>query len=347
MEDGRALTDALTEQFDAAVAGTPLRRRLRIGRLAVTLSCADDAPLELFRPPLRHLESSLASDGPGLEICCFAAPRSPAAWLEAHELPCRINETIVLGSFRYCFQGHTLFAFDAAAGHAFYWAADAADFAHYRARPLTRLLAWFGEHHGLTWVHAACVGTDRGGVVIPAAGGSGKSTVAVAALLAGMSFAGDDFALLDTARDPGNDTVLGVYGNTMLSAESIALLQALPHADKLVPAFPDKKNKFCYPLYDRFSAQLTAEAPLAAILVPEVTGGASSIEEASPRDAVRSFVSSVQIGSILGLDPKSILRAVHGLSQRVPLGRLEIGRDLASIPPLLDSFIEKYVLNET
>ena len=77
-----------------------------------------------------------------------------------------------------------------------------------RAAPLRTLL-----HFALTGadrhlVHAAAVGTNDQGVLLPGRGGSGKSTLSVTALLDGLYYVGDDCAPRLLGRHPGRPFAL-------------------------------------------------------------------------------------------------------------------------------------------
>ena len=71
-----------------------------------------------------------------------------------------------------------------------------------RAAPLRPALYWAlsNQHHHL--VHAGAVGDHRGGVLLAGASGSGKTTVALAALQHGLGYLADDYILLNTTQTP-------------------------------------------------------------------------------------------------------------------------------------------------
>ena len=69
-----------------------------------------------------------------------------------------------------------------------------------RAKPLAGLLAPWLREHGRQIVHAAMVVDGAAGVLVAGRGGAGKSTVALAAGLAGLGYVGDDLVALEEAR---------------------------------------------------------------------------------------------------------------------------------------------------
>jgi hypothetical protein len=335
MWEARQMRASLQAVHAASVSNDAPRSLLDVCGHAVALGYGGTEAEALFRPALRSIAANGAAAAGELQVHCFVAEEPPGAWLRRLGLSTALYETHQRGTFRYCFQGHTLFAFDAGARRAWYWAENAAAFALYRARPLTRIFAWFAESRGLNWLHAACIGTPRGAVLIPAAGGSGKSTAAVAGLLGGLCFLGDDFCVLD----PRRLEVAGLYGTVVLSSASRELLRPVAPLDGLLGGFPEKKGKTGYYLDARFDRQLGRRLPLRGILVPEITSGETAIERAEPELALRAFVSSLQIGRLLGVDPATLLRDAYGAVRKVEAGRLLLGRDLARVAGLVSRFV--------
>lgn len=83
------------------------------------------------------------------------------------------------------------------------------------AKPLLRLLAGVWHRAGYILCHAAFAGLNGKGVLVPGAGGAGKSTIATASLLAGADFCGDDFVLLRQEED-------GLVGHSLFSSLMLA-----------------------------------------------------------------------------------------------------------------------------
>lgn len=331
------LQESLRTKYNENVSSSATSNHICFCNRDVSIHYHDSAISELFQASIRHLEMSSPPGSPDLEIFCFATDDSPRRWLQENELSIAINQTMSHSSFRYCFQGHSLFAFDSLTKRAFYWVDTLSAFDFYRARPFTRILSWYAEHRHLTWVHAACVGISSGAVLIPAAGGSGKSTSAAACLLSALLFVGDDFVVLDKERLD----VSSVYSNMMLSAKSIDLLRGFERVEILQSNFRDKKEKDCYQLFEDFQQQLEIRLPLRGILVPEIVAGESRVVPAKKDEAMRAFVSTLQIGRILGLAPNPMLKDLHSIVQQLPTCKLEIGGDLGDIPQLISQFLNR------
>jgi hypothetical protein len=80
--------------------------------------------------------------------------------------------------------------------------------AYERAAPFRWIIDGLAQRRGLMTMHAAGIGEGRRGVLIVGEGGRGKSTLALAAVGAGMDYLADDYCLVDTypnswmAREP-------------------------------------------------------------------------------------------------------------------------------------------------
>lgn len=70
--------------------------------------------------------------------------------------------------------------------------ADTVDYGH----PIPQLFGRWAMNSSLLMLHSACVGIDGKGVLIAAAGGGGKSTLAVSCLMDGFDFISDDYVLV-------------------------------------------------------------------------------------------------------------------------------------------------------
>jgi hypothetical protein len=72
-----------------------------------------------------------------------------------------------------------------------------------RAAPLRPAFFWALTGPGRHLVHAGAVGDpERGGTLLAGAGGSGKTTLALAALVSGLRYVADDYLLLETDPSP-------------------------------------------------------------------------------------------------------------------------------------------------
>lgn len=83
-------------------------------------------------------------------------------------------------------------------GRAYVWVPSIEAFiASDRAAPFRWIIDGLAQRHGLMTMHAAVIGEDGVGLLIVGEGGRGKSTLALAAIGAGMDYLGDDYCLVD------------------------------------------------------------------------------------------------------------------------------------------------------
>jgi len=157
----------------------------------------------------------------------------------------------------------------------------------FTARPLHTLLSIVCADRGIDLVHAALVSLDGRGILIAGPGGSGKSTTALAAMLDGWDYLGDDCA----AIAPGGDTFIGssVYASGCVEPGHLARFAPQLAVDHAAP-----DDKALVPLPARVAQTSTS---IRAIVLPRVTGG---------EDVVLTRLDAKT--ALLALAPTSILR---------------------------------------
>ena len=92
-----------------------------------------------------------------------------------------------------------------------------------KASPFRIILSWLCNRHRMQIVHGAAVAIDGRAVLLAGAGGSGKSTTALACALAGLGYLGDDYC----AVEPGAGKVHMVYQTAKLFRPTLDMLPAL------------------------------------------------------------------------------------------------------------------------
>ena len=167
------------------------------------------------------------------------------------------------------------------------WVRDAAALPLWEtAAPLRTLLGWWPPSVGGTLAHGAAVGTERGGVLLAARGGSGKSTTALACLDAGLHYAGDDYVVVTGGAAP---QIHSLYASAKLVPAHFEA--ALPHlaAHAEAPG-ADPEGKAVHLLHEAFEDPLAERMPLRALVVPHVARTeAPALTPLSPRDALQAL----------------------------------------------------------
>lgn len=204
-----------------------------------------------------------------------------------------------------------------------------------RAAPLRTALHWGLRQRGRLLVHAGAVGLETGGVLLAGRGGSGKSTSALAALLAGFGYAGDDYVMLDLNGE--TPVAHRIYATAKLDPETGSLLPGLRDALSDVEGFDGEKA--IVSVGTLYPERLRASIPLRAIVLPRIAGRRKgTLRAGSPADALRALGPSTIHQA--PYDGGSSLRPLGELVRRLPIHVLELG-DPASVPPLLADLIDR------
>ncbi|MGR3677203.1 MAG: hypothetical protein ACU0AZ_04330 [Paracoccaceae bacterium] len=96
------------------------------------------------------------------------------------------------------------------------------------AKPLLRFLFSMTEANGWFLTHAALVGFEGNGILVPGSGGAGKSTLSAACALSGAEFVGDDFIAVQPVKGGWRGHAL--FNTLMLFEEQAQKFSKLPRA---------------------------------------------------------------------------------------------------------------------
>lgn len=255
-------------------------------------------------------------------------------WGETGHEPLGVVAAYSDSRVRCAFDVHTssLIVFDRDRHCSYTWYPDIASLpAWAKASPFRIPLSWLLNQCDMQMVHGAAVSIDGSAVLLAGAGGSGKSTTALACALAGMGYLGDDYCAVDPARS----TVHMVYRTAKALPGTLKMLPSLNqwvvNADKIAA---EKGVIFL----DAADLDLVHSARLTAILLPRVaTDGETRVTAASRAEAMRALLPSTIGGLMGGTDytPKALLNLVQG----VPAFTIDLGSDLAAVIDAVSSAI--------
>jgi HPr serine kinase-like protein len=196
-----------------------------------------------------------------------------------------------------------------------------------RARPLKELLLLWYADDGYQPIHASMIATSAGdGVLISGATGSGKSTTALACVRAGFRFIADDCVALGKV---GKDLVgFSIYSSCLVRSELFD--------DRRIPAAEpsdDVKGRVLLYASEAFPAQTCSEAPVRALLIPNIVDTAGTAVRPLPkREALRALFPSALMVDPAGASRVDAFVALADLLESTPCYRLDLGRDLARAP---------------
>jgi hypothetical protein len=203
-----------------------------------------------------------------------------------------------------------------------------------RAAPLRPALFWALSEPGRHLVHAGAVGDHRGGVVLGGAGGSGKTTVALAALAAGMRYVADDYLLLHEQPEP---TAWNLFGTAKLDAGHLARL-SFPSETVRISSDPVVEEKFVLDVCALRAGALVPALAIRAIVLPRIRGGRTMLREASAGEALLALAPSTAFQ--MPYDDGAAVASLGALARAVPAFALDVGDDLDEVPAALDRVLD-------
>lgn len=197
-----------------------------------------------------------------------------------------------------------------------------------RARPFHRVMSLRLGEVGVQFIHAGLITWSGRGALFTGMGGSGKSTTAIACLLGGLGYLGDDFIGLEQLAG-GRFHGHSLYGAALINLPHMRRFPQLLAAS--VPGNHPHEEKSVAWLGDVPGARFEATTGIDAIVLPKVRldSDHTRYERVSPRDALLALAPS----SVLYL-PAARPRAMDclgALVERVPSYRLLLGRDVTRI----------------
>ncbi len=210
-----------------------------------------------------------------------------------------------------------------------------------RAAPLRPALFWALSGPGRHLVHAGAVGdARRGGVLLAGAGGSGKTTVALAALAAGMAYVADDYLLLHTHPEP---VAWNMYGTAKLDAGHLARFPQLADAVS-ISADPVADEKAVLDVQALLPRSLVRSLPVRAVLVPHIRGGRARLRRASAGEALLALAPSTTFQ--MPFDDGQAVGSLANVARRVPAFGLDVGDDPDELAQALERVLDAVARGE-
>ena len=204
-----------------------------------------------------------------------------------------------------------------------------------RSKPLHPLLEfWLGQGR-FQIIHAAMAACDGHGVLFAGFNGAGKSTCALCCLRGGLDFLGDDRIALET-RAEGPAIGHSLYCTTWLTPDHLARFPDLaPHG--IAGDYP-REPKHLLMVSRLFPRRFPASAPIRFVLLPHVTGAATTrLRPATRGEALRCLAPGCLLtGPRLGQEGLSSLAR---LIQHAECRWIELGSDLDSVSQVVQALV--------
>jgi hypothetical protein len=328
----------------ASVSGEPWQTTHRVGGRTVRIEGKGSALASALLPALAHLACNTsaadATPTPDLVVRTWdlSSGRIGPPPLDAapgdqlvHDRVAALSDERFVVIWERHFDAITLV--DRATGRAVYFTGDAAVLPYYEtAAPLRALWhAWF-SHQGLLPLHGACVGRDGAALLLTAPGGNGKSTTALLALQAGFDYLADDWCLLK----PRAPAAHRLFGTAKLRPDNLHRFPGL--ADRIHNHDKLDEEKATFFLQRDFAPQLRSSARLHAIVVPRVTGRPETTFAPAGAALAWHALMGVTVRGIAG-SGREAFALLGEVARCAPVFRLDLGTDLAGIPPVLEALL--------
>lgn len=314
---------------EATSAAGVVERAYTIGNWRIRFLFAGAALIPRITPAFSHLPLRDHAE-PALTVCLWDAAStgtrfptlSPAAervhrrylYRTTHQIGCMQPAEGVISLL------------DPEAGLALYWVADVERLPSYeRAAPLRMILHWWMAGRGCPLVHAGAVGVADRGVLLAGRGGSGKSTAALGCLQAGLSYAGDDYVLVQVDPTP---FVHSLYSSGKVDASAARVLAAPAPAGEKVVLF----------LHEIYPERMSRGFSIEAVLLPRITSRPGVRINPVPPATVLAALAPTTILQLPGAG-QDTLDAIARLVRRVPGYVLEMGPDTAAVPPAISRLL--------
>lgn len=229
---------------------------------------------------------------------------------------------------------HVMSGIDRESSRAFYCVQDAERWPLCeQAMPMKHLLNPIFNRRGKQLVHAAAVGDARGSLLITAPGGHGKSSTALAALENGLLYSSDDVCLISDEKNPRS---FCLYDTAKLRYEGINRLAGF---EPLLTHFEEfGERKACFHVHQHYPEKILREAPIRAVLYPEITGEpASRVVPANRLEVMRDSLPSTL--KLLPHTEKPGQHILFNLYSRVPAYRLLLGKDPVQLTQVLQELL--------
>jgi hypothetical protein len=323
-----------------AEAGEVIERWFRIAGVTLLARFIGRALDPYLTPALGHLEIPDPGVAPDFTLQCWdcaslglAFPPAPVAI--ASFTPRGDIRGFNGGGFHAAFEpgGRQLSLLDEGSRQAVFCAGDAAGIPRFEfAEPIRALLSWMMRAHGRQLIHAAAVGTARGGALLIGRSGAGKSNTAIGCLNSPLKYAADDFCAVAAQPTP---TVYSLYstGKTRESdwARHPFLADLQPDLD------PAKLEKAIYFLHRACPAKLIAEFPLKAILLPRRGGETCETRPVSPATVLQLTAPDTSV--LLPGAGAEVMRCMATLVRAVPCYDLQLGPRPEAIAGVIEAAI--------
>ncbi len=204
-----------------------------------------------------------------------------------------------------------------------------------KASPFRSLFQWWLELHGKQLMHAAAIGDQNGAVLLTGKGGVGKSTTALSALSAGLSYVGDDYLIADLDPEP---RLHSLYSTAKLNRDQVMKFPDL--AAHIVNLHQEQDEKAVLRLFPAVAGQIAANVPMRAIMTPRFGNESETRVLPVSADAL-CRASAFTTMSQLPYSGRHTIEFIQRMVDTVPGFELALGKDLPGVIDAIASLLQK------
>lgn len=316
-------------------------RRLAAGQ-TIELHIIGKRLNDILSEPFTH--HPLSTEPPSFTLLAWDqsaadVPLPPALWeWPKPQGPAKVALPMGCDDFRlmYHTNGDALILYHIHTHTAIMWTRDSSSLPlAWHGAPLLEILHSFYQETDQYLIHAGCVGTAQGAVILAGKGGSGKSTTSLLCLESGMSYLSDDYCLCSTGKAP---LAHGLYNTGKLHRNHLVNFPEL--AAIAIDPLPKTEDKVIFYPHHHRPSQLATTLPIRAVLLPTIRQQtAPQIHPIAPVEALRGLAPST-LFQLPGQGSKHF-QAMAALVRQVPCFRLELGSDFPAIPAEIRSLLKK------
>jgi len=255
-------------------------RYFSIANKNICINCSTVHVAEQFTKSLSHLQVSpfLETD---LDVFVWAREdnfHNNEATNYGPEIDYTSSDGII-----YQFNEQSISVYDSIKKRAYFWVNSMESLGDWNfAKPFRSIFHWYLSQFDLSMIHGAVVGTELGGVLITAKGGSGKTTTALSCFFEGMNYLSDDYVAIDSS----SSIAYSLFNSAMLTQDNLVRFSRLEAYVKN-PKRPAGIKALVY-LNEVNSALLQSQITLKALLIPKIT--LSTVAEIIPVNKVNALM---------------------------------------------------------
>ncbi len=196
------------------------------------------------------------------------------------------------------------------------------------------ILHWCLEQNGMHLIHSASVGTDGKGVLLVGRGRSGKSTTALASLINGLDYIGDDYIAASNNPDP---IAYSIYNSVEVNSD---ILDKIPELqDHIINPERSGSEKALIFLNRGFSKNIVRKLRIEAIVMPVVSEKSTSRIYSIPSIKAFTELASSTIFQMPG-SGKVMLKGLKHIVDDLPVFAMDLGNNFLEVTDTLRLFIK-------